>query len=68
MAIIGIDLGTTNSTCCVWKENELLAVPNALNSLLTPSVIGIDDHKNVIVGQIAKERLLDPSRENGSSF
>ena len=58
MAIIGIDLGTTNSTCCVWKDNELLTVPNALNSLLTPSVVGIDDNKNIIVGQIAKERLL----------
>lgn len=58
MAIIGIDLGTTNSTCCAWKDNELLNIPNALNSLLTPSVVGIDDDKNIIVGQIAKERLL----------
>ncbi|MAD74709.1 MAG: molecular chaperone HscC [Rheinheimera sp.] len=58
MAIIGIDLGTTNSTCCAWKDNELLNIPNALNSLLTPSVVGLDDDKNILVGQIAKERLL----------
>ncbi|MCP1338913.1 molecular chaperone HscC [Idiomarina sp. M1R2S28] len=58
MAIIGIDLGTTNSTCCAWKGNELLKIPNALNSFLTPSVVGIDDHKTIIVGQTAKERLL----------
>ncbi|KZN52672.1 hypothetical protein N474_22825 [Pseudoalteromonas luteoviolacea CPMOR-2] len=68
MAIIGIDLGTTNSACCVWKGDELIKVPNALDSYLTPSVVGIDEDKNIIVGQIAKERLLTHSDKTVAVF
>ncbi|MDO6574980.1 Hsp70 family protein, partial [Staphylococcus pasteuri_A] len=46
MAIIGIDLGTTNSACCVWKGTELIQIPNRLNKFLTPSVVTIDDENN----------------------
>ncbi|GAA0824274.1 molecular chaperone HscC [Colwellia asteriadis] len=58
MAIIGIDLGTTNSACCVWKNAELVQIPNRLNKFLTPSVVAIDDEKNIIVGTTAKQRLI----------
>ncbi|MCF2859160.1 molecular chaperone HscC [Pseudoalteromonas sp. SMS1] len=68
MAIIGIDLGTTNSACCVWQDDELIKVPNALDSYLTPSVVGIDEDQNVIVGQIAKERLLTHSEKTVAVF
>ncbi|NMR26331.1 molecular chaperone HscC [Pseudoalteromonas sp. NEC-BIFX-2020_015] len=58
MAIIGIDLGTTNSACCVWKGTELIQIPNRLNKFLTPSVVTIDDGNNIIVGTTAKQRLI----------
>lgn len=58
MTIVGIDLGTTNSTCCAWQGEKLVQIPNALNALLTPSVVGVDDKKQVVIGQLAKERLL----------
>jgi len=61
MAIIGIDLGTTNSACGVWKDGEAKLIPNRLADLLTPSVVGLDNKGNVTVGRIAKERLISHS-------
>lgn len=58
MATIGIDLGTTNSSASIWKNDELIQVPNRLGSFITPSVIGVDDDQNIIIGSIAKERLI----------
>ncbi|CAH0215813.1 MULTISPECIES: molecular chaperone HscC [Pseudomonas] len=55
--IVGIDLGTTNSLVAVWRNGAPELVPNALESLLTPSVVGLDDENRVLVGQAAKERL-----------
>ncbi|WP_051689020.1 Hsp70 family protein [Butyrivibrio sp. AE2032] len=58
MAIIGIDLGTTNSLATLFNEVGVKIVRNALGNALTPSVVGLDDDGNVIVGEIAKERLI----------
>ena len=33
MAIIGIDLGTTNSLACVWRNNKAELIPNALGGI-----------------------------------
>lgn len=32
MAIIGIDLGTTNSLACVWRKDQAELIPNAYNT------------------------------------
>ncbi|MDO3411988.1 molecular chaperone HscC [Saccharibacillus sp. CPCC 101409] len=58
MTIIGIDLGTTNSAVSVWREGRSLLIPNALGDKLTPSVVGVDDNGDILVGRIAQERLL----------
>lgn len=58
MAIIGIDLGTTNSACGVWQDGKARLIENRHGELLTPSVVGLDGEKNVIVGKTAKHRLL----------
>lgn len=55
--IIGIDLGTTNSLVAAWDGEHARIFPNALGNLLTPSVVGLDDHGQLIVGDIARERL-----------
>lgn len=55
--IVGIDLGTTNSLVAVWRNGAPELVSNALEGLLTPSVVGLDDEGRVLVGQAAKERL-----------
>lgn len=61
MAIIGIDLGTTNSACGIWKDGSVQLIPNRLGELLTPSVVGLDSDGRVTVGRVAKERLISHS-------
>ena len=56
--IVGIDLGTTNSLVAVWKDGDAQIVPNALGHGLTPSVVGLDDNGEVLVGLAARDRLL----------
>ncbi len=56
MAIIGIDLGTTNSLVAVW-DGEPRLIPNALGEFLTPSVVGVDNNQEILVGSLAQERL-----------
>ncbi len=58
MAIIGIDLGTTNSLAAVWRDGRSELIPNAAGGYLTPSVVSIDEDGAVLVGQAARERLI----------
>jgi molecular chaperone HscC len=55
--IVGIDLGTTNSLVAVWRDGSPQLVANALGSFITPSVVGLDDDGQVLVGEVARERL-----------
>ncbi|MFI8558530.1 Hsp70 family protein [Pseudomonas putida] len=55
--IIGIDLGTTNSLVAVWEGDSARIIPNALGERLTPSIVGLDDQGQLVVGDIARERL-----------
>jgi molecular chaperone HscC len=66
--IIGIDLGTTNSLAAVWKDGEARLVPNALGEALTPSVVGLDDTGEVLVGTAARERLLTHPELTAAAF
>jgi molecular chaperone HscC len=56
--IVGIDLGTTNSLVAAFLDGEPRLIPNALGHNLTPSVVGLDDDGQVLVGLAARERLL----------
>ncbi|KPB23495.1 molecular chaperone HscC [Pseudomonas amygdali] len=55
--IVGIDLGTTNSLVAVWRDGNSELVTNALGETLTPSVVGLDDEGQILVGKAARERL-----------
>lgn len=66
--IIGIDLGTTHSLLAIWQDGEAKLIPNALGSVLTPSVISIDKDGAVLVGQAAKERLISHPEQTASVF
>ena len=68
MAIIGIDLGTTNSVVAVWEDGESKLIENAFGEVLTPSVVSIDDNDNIIVGKIAKERMITNPNNTISVF
>lgn len=68
MTILGIDLGTTNSACGIWQNNAVKLIPNRLGEILTPSVVGIDETGEIIVGKIAKERLINHSLSTVATF
>ncbi|GAB6085798.1 Hsp70 family protein [Alkaliphilus crotonatoxidans] len=68
MAIIGIDLGTTNSLVSYWADGVSKIVPNSLGENLTPSVVSIDDQGEILVGQIAKERQITHPEQSASVF
>ncbi|MCL2437045.1 MAG: molecular chaperone HscC [Clostridiales bacterium] len=68
MAIIGIDLGTTNSLVAYFKEDTPILIPNVFGEHLTPSVISVDENGEVFVGNIAKERLLTHPNQTASVF
>ena len=68
MAVIGIDLGTTNSLGCVYRNGKAELIPNAYGSYLTPSVVSMTEDGKLIVGQPAKDRLITHPERTVSSF
>src|ERR1700759_1067597 len=66
--IIGIDLGTTNSLVGIWRDGEAVLIPNALGSLLTPSVVAADDDGRILVGQAARDRLITHPANTAATF
>ncbi|GAA5442073.1 chaperone protein HscC [Microbulbifer sp. NBRC 101763] len=68
MAIIGIDLGTTNSACGVLTDDGVKLVPNRLGETLTPSVVSLDEAGKLVVGKTAKERLINHSDTTVAAF
>lgn len=67
MAQIGIDLGTTNSLIGYMSDAGPKLIPNALGSLLTPSVVSLDGDE-IIVGAAAKERLSSHPHQTAAFF
>lgn len=68
MAIIGIDLGTTNSLVCVCQDGRAVLAPNSLGEKLTPSVVSVDENGEICVGAVAKERLISHPEASAASF
>ena len=56
--VIGIDLGTTNSCVAVMEGGEPVVIPNSEGSRTTPSMIGLTDTGERLVGQIAKRQAV----------
>lgn len=68
MAIIGIDLGTTNSLACVWRNGGYELIPNSIGGVLTPSVVSINEKGEILTGMIAKERLITHPKDSAERF
>ena len=68
MAVIGIDLGTTNSLAAVYRNGEAVLIPNALSEPLTPSVVNVDEEGMIWTGAPARERQLLHPEDSASSF
>lgn len=68
MAILGIDLGTTNSLACVWKDGGPMLVKNSLGEFLTPSVVSLDKEGRLAVGAVAREQLITAPENTAAAF
>lgn len=68
MALVGIDLGTTNSLISVFTDDGPKLIANGTGSFLTPSVVGLSDKGDVIVGEAAKHRLITHPNQTVARF
>jgi molecular chaperone HscC len=66
--ILGIDLGTTNSSAAYMTPEGPRLIPNALGEPLTPSVVGIDLRGELLVGQAAKDLQVTCPERCASMF
>ena len=68
MAVIGIDLGTTNSLAAVWRDGRSELIPNAAGEPLTPSVVSVDEDGSILVGRAARDRLISHPERTAARF
>ena len=68
MALVGIDLGTTNSLISVFTDDGPELIRNSAGTFLTPSVVGISDSGDVLVGDAAKHRLITHPEKTVARF
>lgn len=66
--LVGIDLGTTHSLIAHFGPQGPALIPNALGEALTPSVVAVDEHGGVLVGQAAKDRLITHPAASVATF
>src|SRR6516225_3330916 len=57
--IIGIDLGTTNSLVAYMENDRPVVIPGEDGSNLVPSVVALDEHDQIIVGNAARKYLIE---------
>lgn len=57
--IVGIDLGTTNSLVAIVENGVPRVIPGTDGSNLVPSFIYFDESGTVLVGNRAKERMIE---------
>ncbi len=62
-AIVGIDLGTTNSAVGVMVDGKPVLISSSVGVYLTESVVGVDESGEILVGSAAKEhQVLNPNQ------
>lgn len=67
MAIIGIDLGTTNSLVTVFKDGKSILIPNEYQEYLTPSIVNVS--KGIVyIGRAAKEKMITEPENTARQF
>lgn len=67
MAVIGIDLGTTNSLAAYWADGRVHFVPDENGNRMVPSAAVYLEGEGIVVGRKAKEHLLKGG-EGAASF
>ncbi len=57
-AIIGIDLGTSNSCAAIVKDGRPYVIPSREGHNTVPSIVGLNARHRIVVGHLAKAQLL----------
>jgi molecular chaperone DnaK len=57
--IVGIDLGTTNSLVAHMQGDIPVVIPGEDGLNLVPSVVALDEHDQIIVGNAARKYLIE---------
>src|SRR5215472_14029286 len=60
--IVGIDLGTTNSLVAIVEDDTPRVLPGPDGSRLVPSVIYFDEAGSVLIGNGAKEKMVEKAK------
>ena len=68
MAVLGIDLGTTNSLAAYWEDGKVHLVTDEHGEALFPSVVGYIEGEGLVAGAEAKERILTHREDTVCSF
>ncbi len=58
MAVVGIDLGTTNTVVGIARDGQVRAIRDPDGEYLIPSVVSFHPSGNILVGRAAKERRV----------
>lgn len=68
MTVIGIDLGTSNCVMSYWDGTEAKVLRNGLGKALTPSIVSVDADGHLLVGEVARERLISHPEDTAALF
>jgi molecular chaperone HscC len=68
MAIVGIDLGTTNSLVAILDAAGTRTLANEFGEHLIPSVVAVAEDGAVLVGRAAKDRLVTAPSHGQACF
>ena len=66
--ILGIDLGTTNSVCALFKDGKPQLIANRFGEYMTPSVLSFEKSGKIHIGQSAKTRAALYPKESVKAF
>jgi molecular chaperone DnaK len=61
-AIVGIDLGTTNSCAAVVKDGRPYVIPSREGYNTVPSIVAVNARNRIVVGHLARAQLLTNPR------
>jgi molecular chaperone DnaK len=61
-AIVGIDLGTTNSCAAVVKDGRPYVIPSREGYNTVPSIVALNSRNKIVVGHLARAQLLTNPR------
>jgi molecular chaperone DnaK len=62
-AVIGIDLGTTNSCAAIVKDGKPYIIPSREGHNTVPSIVALNPRGKLVVGHLGKAQLLSSPRE-----